>query len=205
VSFILNINEVDVTPSRENVIWNTKTRSCKRMFISAQKTVTDLIEDKIKNETNLPDYLALLANFKDKNTISGINELYKIIDVSQIENTYRDFKIGEAALQMSELDVRKDFICTTTENTNQYGSRRIADTNYSSNLSKEFVSKLSVKNTASNLTIYIGRLNGILISICYIKKKDLYEKHADLVLEKGWKYTTNCMKQKLSVLYLLQR
>jgi hypothetical protein len=36
------------------------------MFISAQKTVTDLIEDKIKNETNLPDYLALLANFKDK-------------------------------------------------------------------------------------------------------------------------------------------
>jgi hypothetical protein len=91
------------------------------MFISAQKTVTDLIEDKIKNETNLPDYLALLANFKDKNTISGINELYKIIDVSQIENTYRDFKIGEAALQMSELDVRKDFICTT-ENTNQYGS-----------------------------------------------------------------------------------
>jgi hypothetical protein len=35
------------------------------MFISAQKTVTDLIEDKIKNETNL-DYLALLANFKDK-------------------------------------------------------------------------------------------------------------------------------------------
>jgi hypothetical protein len=31
------------------------------MFISAQKTVTDLIEDKIKNETNLPDYLALLA------------------------------------------------------------------------------------------------------------------------------------------------
>jgi hypothetical protein len=64
---ILNINEVDVTPSRENVIWNTKTREAvKRMFISAQKTVTDLIEDKIKNRTNLPDYLALLANFKDK-------------------------------------------------------------------------------------------------------------------------------------------
>jgi hypothetical protein len=100
---------------------------------------------------------------------------------------------------MSELDVRKDFICTTTENTNQYGSRRIADTNYSSNLSKEFVSKLSVKNTASNLTIYIGepKLNGIAryiadkfnindrhVDIIYIKK-DLYEKHADLVLEKG--------------------
>jgi hypothetical protein len=47
----------------------------------------------IKNETNLPDYLALLANFKDK-TLFQVNELYKIIDVSQIENTYRDFKIG---------------------------------------------------------------------------------------------------------------
>jgi hypothetical protein len=59
------------------------------MFISAQKTVTDLIEDKIKNETNLPDYLALLANFKDKNTISGINELYKIIDVSDRKHVQR--------------------------------------------------------------------------------------------------------------------
>jgi hypothetical protein len=76
-----------------------------------------------------------------KNTISGINELYKIIDVSQIENTYRDFKIGEAALQMSELDVRKDFICTTTENTNQYGSRRIA-TLIILVIFQEFVSKL---------------------------------------------------------------
>jgi hypothetical protein len=57
------------------------------MFISAQKK-TDLIEDKIKNETNLPDYLALLANFKDK-TLFQVSKLYKIIDVSQIENTYR--------------------------------------------------------------------------------------------------------------------
>jgi hypothetical protein len=112
------------------------------MFISAQKTVTDLIEDKIKNRQIFLIILPYLQTSRTK-TISGINELYKIIDVSQIENTYRDFKIGEAALQMSELDVRKD--CTTTENTNQYGSRRIADTNYSSNLSKEFVSKLSVK------------------------------------------------------------
>jgi hypothetical protein len=57
---------------------------------------------------------------------------------------------------MSELDVRK--ISYVQENTNQYSSRRIADTNYSSNLSKEFVSKLSVK-TASNLTIYMESLN----------------------------------------------
>lgn len=200
VSFILNINEVDVTPSRENVIWNTKTREAvKKMFISAQKTVTDLIEDKIKDETNLPDYLTLLANFKDKNTISGINELYKIIDVSQIDNNFRNFKIGTAAVQMSELATRKDFICTSTENTNQYGNRRIADTNYNSSLSKDYVAKLSAKNKLSNLVVYIGdpKLNGIAryvadkfqiddrhIDIIYIKE-DVYKMHADLVLEKG--------------------
>jgi hypothetical protein len=60
------------------------------MFISAQKTVTDLIEDKIKNRQIFLIILPYLQN-----TLSGINELYKIIDVSQIENTYRDFKIGE--------------------------------------------------------------------------------------------------------------
>jgi hypothetical protein len=76
------------------------------MFISAQKTVTDLIEDKIKRDKS--SWLSCLTcKLQGQNTISGINELYKIIDVSQIENTYRDFKIGEAALQMSELDVRK--------------------------------------------------------------------------------------------------
>jgi hypothetical protein len=55
--------------------------------------------------------------------------------------------------------------CTTQKIQTSTGSRRITDTNYSSNLSKEFVvSKLSVKNTASNLTIYIGepKLNGYI-------------------------------------------
>jgi len=158
VSFILNINDVDVTPSRENVIWNTKTREAvKNMFISAQKTVTDLIESKISGETNLPDYLTLLANFKDKNAISGINELYKIIDVSQIDNTFRNFAIGAAAVEMSELDVRKDFIFTSTQNLASYsGGARIADMNYASNLSNEYISKLSSKNTNSNVVIYVG-------------------------------------------------
>jgi hypothetical protein len=32
--FILNINEVDVTPSRENVIWNTKTREAVKECLS---------------------------------------------------------------------------------------------------------------------------------------------------------------------------
>jgi hypothetical protein len=36
MSFILNINEVDVTPSRENVIWNTKTRAVKNVYLSSE-------------------------------------------------------------------------------------------------------------------------------------------------------------------------
>jgi hypothetical protein len=36
------------------------------MFISAQKTVTDLIEDKIKNETNLISCLTCKLQGKDK-------------------------------------------------------------------------------------------------------------------------------------------
>jgi hypothetical protein len=33
----LNINEVDVTPSRENVIWNTKTREAvKNVYLSSE-------------------------------------------------------------------------------------------------------------------------------------------------------------------------
>jgi hypothetical protein len=65
-----------------------------------------------------------------------------------------------------------------------------------------FVSKLSVKKHSSNLTIYIEpkiklgiaryiadkfNINDRHVDIIYIK--DLYEKHADLVLEKGWRYT----------------
>jgi hypothetical protein len=64
----------------------------------------------------------------------------------------------------------------------KYGSRRIADTNYSSNLSKEFVSKLSVKNTASNLTIYIGepKLNGIARYIA--DKFNINDRHVDIII-----------------------
>jgi D-arabinose 1-dehydrogenase-like Zn-dependent alcohol dehydrogenase len=73
------------------VIWNTKTREAVKECLSQLKTVTDLIEDKIKNETNLPDYLALLQT-SGKNTISGI-ELYKIIDVSPDRKHVQRFQI----------------------------------------------------------------------------------------------------------------
>jgi hypothetical protein len=39
------------------------------MYVHLIETVTDLIEDKIKNETNLPDYLALLAKLQGQKTL----------------------------------------------------------------------------------------------------------------------------------------
>lgn len=67
VSFIMNINEVDVTPSREHVIWNTKTREAiKHMFETAQETVADVIGEKLKDEKYLSDHLTLLESLKVK-------------------------------------------------------------------------------------------------------------------------------------------
>lgn len=156
VSFIMNINDVDVTPSRENVIWNTKTREAiKKMFNTAQNTVMNIIEEKIKGEKTLPDYLALLSTFKDKNAIAGLSELYKIIDTSKIDNTFRDFNIGKAALQLDE-ELKKDLIFTSTPNLNSYGAAKFTDTTYASALSNEYISKLSPKKGPSSVIIYVG-------------------------------------------------
>jgi hypothetical protein len=164
VSFIMNINEVDVTPSRENVIWNTRTRDAiKNMFLTAQETVTDLIEDKIKGEENLPDFLTLLANFRNKNAISGIAELYKIIDISKIENAYRKFNIGQASVQLNDDTMKKDFIFTSTERISSWGTARFQDTSYNNALSKEYISHLSPKNSNNEVVVYIGetKIGGI--------------------------------------------
>jgi hypothetical protein len=48
MSFIPNINEVDVTLQEKCDLEYQTREAVKKMFISAQKTVTDLIEDKIK-------------------------------------------------------------------------------------------------------------------------------------------------------------
>lgn len=198
VSFIMNINDVDVTPSRENVIWNTKTREAiKSMFTTAQHTVIDIVESKIKDEATLPDYLTLLAGFKDKNSISGLSELYKIIDIAKIDNTFRGFEIGAAALQLSDNDIKKDFIFTSTENLNSYGSPKISDTNFSSTLSKDYIAMLSRKNHAANVVVYIGdtkyqnlaryaadvfSLSDRNINIIYIREELYSEYHKNIAM-----------------------
>lgn len=156
VSFIMNINEVDVTPSRENVIWNTKTREAiKRMFTTAQNTVSNIIEEKLSDEKTLPDYLTLLSTFKNKESIQGLAELYKIIDTTNISNTFRGFSISKAALELDE-SAKKDLIFTSTNNLNSYGTAKFTDTTYASALSNEYISKLSTKNASKNVFLYVG-------------------------------------------------
>jgi hypothetical protein len=49
----------------------------------------------------LPDYLAYLQT-SGRNTVLGINELYKNERAPDRKHRYRDFKMGGAALQMSD-------------------------------------------------------------------------------------------------------
>jgi hypothetical protein len=197
VSFIANINSVDVTPSRENVIWNSKTRNAiKEMFLTAQKTVENIIQDKIKDEKSLPDFLTLLDKFKSNNSINGLSELYKIIDISKINNNFRGFNIGEAAIQLNDDTMKKEFIFTSTQRANTYSSENVYNnTEYKSALSKDYIACLSDKNSNSNVHIYVGDTksvgigryiadhNGIsntTIEVIYIKES-LYNSYIDKI------------------------
>jgi len=156
VSFIMNINDVDVTPSRESVIWNTKTRNAiKNMFIEAQNTIADIISEKIKGAVNLPQHLSMLETFKSKNSVSGLGELYKVIDISEIDLSYKTFKIK---LLNEEIGKEKKFIFTSTEKSNSWRSTGVAETNFDSKISKKYIANLyNSNNKTSNVIVYIGK------------------------------------------------
>jgi len=154
VSFIMNINEVDVTPSRESVIWNTKTRNAiKSMFIEAQKVISDTIKERLKGATCLSDHYAMLEEFKAKNSVAGLSELYKVIDSSDIDVKYKTFNLEEAS---KEFDKNTSFAMTTTAQ--QRYAANYQDTDYKSNMSKKYLSFLSPKhNKFTSTFVYIGK------------------------------------------------
>lgn len=214
VSFVLNINEVDVTPSRESVIWNSKTRDAvKSLFVNAQMTISKIIDDKLSIEKTLPDYLSMLSVFRDKNSISGLSELYKIIDVSKIENTFRGFSIVDVGTSLDGDMYKKSLIFTTTRNLGFYGKINIEDTNYASNLSRDYIARLSPKNS-SKVVIYIGetKFTGIAryaadlhnstgdneIHVIYFKE-ELYQNFKDIIDREGFEnFMDKAYKNKFS-------
>lgn len=151
VGFVMNINEVDVTPSRESVIWNSKTRDAiKNMFIKAQKTISKFISKELGTAKGLPDHLYQLDIMKS-NTNSGKNrsiaELYKLVDVSEIDVSYRGFNISDCGLQMGDKEIKDHFIFTRTKvESYNYYNKKVADTKYDSALTKRYISKLSPSN-----------------------------------------------------------
>ena len=154
VSFILNINEVDVTPSRESVIWNSRTREAvKGMFVKAQETISGMIADKLGDATYLEDHLFLLDSFKSGSKLTGMSELYKVIDTENLDVKFRNFDYtGMASVLTKSMD--KDIRFAYSNIYNLYNA------DWDSNFSKSFLGKLSKQNTYSfkDTTIYIGEV-----------------------------------------------
>jgi len=154
VSFIMNINDVDVTPSRESVIWNTKTRDAiKNMFVEAQEVIKNVIKEKLSGASCLADHFHLLEAFKAKNSVAGLGELYKVIDSSDIDITYRTFNIAGAGTAFKK---KSDDFLMAIAGEERWGNNT-GDVDYKSNLSKKYLSFLSpLHNNFKRTVVYIG-------------------------------------------------
>lgn len=171
VCFVMDINKVDVTPSRESVIWSQKTREAiTDMFLAAQETVSKIVEKKVKSATNLVEHYHLFRSFKANASSDGVSELYKIVDLAEIESSFRGFTMAKAAKSLENAGIEKDFVFTSTPKT-RYDDR-VQDTIYNSNISKEYISELSTSSNAiigvvvantryKNLARYVNSVVGI--------------------------------------------
>ena len=93
VGLILNINDIEVTPSREAPVWSTKTREAViKKYDAVTKTATKLVESQLKNETDYIKWLGTAAatiHSLRNNVSSGdsvVSRLASIIDVSAISD-----------------------------------------------------------------------------------------------------------------------
>ena len=202
VCFIMDINKVDVTPSRESVIYNSRTRGAiTKMIEIAQKTVGYMIAKEIKGAKCLPDHMALFEGIKsNSNAVPGLSELYKIVDISSISAKYKTFRLGTAAKQLENRKIEKEVLFTKTDKPNGYGSnRQTGDTNYNSALTRSFLASMSSK-ASDTVTLFVGTtrykhlaryVNHVrnlgsddVINIIWMKD-DIYEFYKEKVDSKG--------------------
>ena len=158
VCFIMDINKVDVTPSRESVIYNSKTRGALKEAIElTQRTVSDMISEEIQGATCLPDHVALFESVKNNSSaVPGLSELYKIVDMSTISARYKTFRLSTAAAQLDDKKLAKDVLFTRTQKPSGYGSNRTTgDTNYNSALNRSFLASMSDKSS-DTVTLFVG-------------------------------------------------
>lgn len=154
VCFVMDINNVDVTPSRESVIWSQKTRQAiTDMFLAAQETVAKLVETKVKAATNLIEHYYLFRSFKANASSDGVSELYKIVDLAEIESSYKGFTMAKAAKSLESAGIEKDFVFTSTPKTGY--NDRVQDTIYNSNISKDYIAELSTQ-ASSGISVVVS-------------------------------------------------
>ena len=146
---------MDVTPSRESVIWNSRTREAvKGMFLKAQQTIVDLIAEKISGSTCLEDHIYLLNSFKGgSGKLSGMNELYKLVDTAALDVKYETFDyklISDIVTKNLKTDLR-------FAKHNRY---QLYNADWESTFQKSSFGDLSKKNHSEfkDVTIYVGKI-----------------------------------------------
>lgn len=116
----MNLSEIAVTPSRESVIWNTKTRAAViEKFNKVQNTAANFIQDSLKNEKDFLSWVRQVNKILNKNSsqynyntghydidkkAGTIGILSQIIDASKIEIKFN----GDKSIKFIR-DVKKFF------------------------------------------------------------------------------------------------
>lgn len=173
VAFILNINDVDVTPSRENVIWNTKTRNAiKNAIQKAQKTIVNIIEEKIQDIDNIFHHASILNSFKSNSSSGFLSELYKVVDTASINVDFKGFKLNQNLDKVNS----KDWLFTIAKKKSGYYSSashlRYEEIKYKdSHINYLYLGSLHKEsNNFTNSFVYIGETK-------YKKLGNYYAKH----------------------------
>jgi len=159
VAFIMDINDVDVTPSRENVIWNARTREAiKKMFLKSQGVIENIIEEKLENVRCLFEHSSLFGALRSNmGSFGALSELVKIIDISSLSLKYKSFNMTEALLETKD----KQPINFLVNKYSGYGSNKIFDKlDYKNGrISISYMANVwsHLKNKSTNNTvIYVG-------------------------------------------------
>ena len=131
VVFVMDINDVDVTPSRESIRYTGKTRDAvKNMFIKAQNVIFNTIEEKLVDIEVLSEYLYKFDQFKNPHSIDGMAELFKVINTEELTSKFFGFKLNKYTYTLSSrLGSRLIFTTTNIDSNN----KEIYKIDYSSN------------------------------------------------------------------------
>jgi len=91
VGLILNVNDVEVTPSREALVWSPKTRKAVlESYDRVSSTAAKFVNDSLSSETDYIEWMVKAAQtmsaLKSGNNSSVIGRLASIIDSSAITN-----------------------------------------------------------------------------------------------------------------------